>query len=71
MKTLAEIVRTRRLELGMSQRELAITLGCTEGRIRRIENGRTHDPRRRDELADALKLPRSVLYDCERSPDVA
>ncbi|RJO67615.1 MAG: XRE family transcriptional regulator [Myxococcales bacterium] len=64
-KTLGEVVRERRLELGLSQNDLAAVMGDRTGQtdISRIELGKTETPRRErlDRLAAALGLDADEL----------
>jgi transcriptional regulator with XRE-family HTH domain len=59
MPTLGNLVRERRLYLGMTQQELGDQVGARRSAIEAIENGRTAQPTvpMLNRLADALKLP--------------
>lgn len=48
--TVAENIRTRRAELGITQRALADTLGCTQAKVAQLESGARALPM--DELPD-------------------
>jgi transcriptional regulator with XRE-family HTH domain len=63
---LSDIVRTKRIALGLTQQELAnrVGLGMTQRDVSFIEAGRvkTPNPARIDKLALVLEIPREDLY---------
>ncbi|WP_145554883.1 LexA family protein [Yersinia canariae] len=60
---IAERVKTRRIELGLTQRELADKSGTTQQSIVNIENGKTNNPRNLLELSKALSVdPDYLMY---------
>lgn len=66
-----DILRNRRLELGMSMKDLAEKVGVSEGTISRWESGKIEDMRRNKikALADALHLSPSVIMEWEEPPE--
>mgnify|MGYP001195784469 CR=1 FL=1 len=60
---LSDRVKSRRLELGLTQAELAERAGTTQQGIVSIESGRTKRPRQLLELAKALQTDPSWLMD--------
>lgn len=65
-----EILRNRRIELGLSMKELAEKVGVSEGTISRWESGKIEDMKRSriKALADALHISPSVIMEWEE-PD--
>ena len=62
-KIFAANVRRRRLELGVSQTDLAEGVGVTQGHISYIEHGiRWPSPSVLQDLADALKVQPAQLF---------
>jgi SOS-response transcriptional repressor LexA len=61
MKTLADRVRERRLELGLTQAQLAEKVGMKQQGIRSIEAGESKRPRKLRELARALETTETFL----------
>ncbi|HHY75837.1 MAG TPA: helix-turn-helix transcriptional regulator [Firmicutes bacterium] len=61
--TIAEMVKRRRIELGMSQRQLAAVSGLSNSEISRIESGERKSPSPKVllALASALDIPYEVL----------
>lgn len=61
------IIRSRREELGLTMKELAVKVGVSEATISRWEGGQIQNMRRDKiaRLAEALELPPSVLMDWE------
>lgn len=56
-KTLREVIREKRLELGMSQSEFARRIGIASNYVSMIENGRVPVPRLRlNEIVSILEL---------------
>ncbi|MEA2511069.1 MAG: Helix-turn-helix domain [Thermomicrobiales bacterium] len=66
--TLGAVVRSRRLELGLTQEELAARIGggVRQAEVSRLERGRVDTPRPRQlwALAAALGLPPGELLAC-------
>lgn len=60
-KTMGATMRSRRIELGMSQAELSEQLGLSRTKISAIENGRFGSARILLEVADALGLEALML----------
>lgn len=67
-RTLAAVVRSRRLALGLSQQDLANRVPCAMGTIYTIEAGKISCPRILENLAKALGLTPNDLL---RKPDSA
>lgn len=62
MNDLPDLLRTRRLTLGETQRQAARRIGVTQSSYSRWESGRTTpDPARLDEIAASLDLPTESL----------
>lgn len=62
-----EIIRARRTDLGMTQKELAVKVGVTEATVSRWESGDIKNMRRDKiaNLARILDIPPAVLMDWE------
>ncbi|PMK03336.1 LexA family transcriptional regulator [Vibrio sp. 10N.261.55.A7] len=60
--SLADRVKQRRKELGLSQAELAEKVGVAQQSIHKIEDGRTSKPRNIVQLAEALRCDASWLH---------
>lgn len=60
----SEIVRTRRSELGISQRAIARTLGITQTYVSQVEQGQRgiRNPERLQQLADMLRISVDTLH---------
>jgi SOS-response transcriptional repressor LexA len=56
MNNIAERIRQRRKDLGLTQTELAQAVGCGQGAINNYESGARDNPRDLLELATALKV---------------
>lgn len=56
MNNIAERIRQRRKELGLTQAELAQAVGCGQGAINNYESGARDNPRDLLQLAAALKV---------------
>jgi len=63
MKTLAERVKKERLELNLSQSQLADKIGISYMNIANLETGRVENPRYLSLLAEALQTTVSYLVD--------
>ena len=61
MSTFADRVREKRLELGLSQAELAKKAGIPQSTIAQIENGRNKSTKKIIELADVLRVTPNFL----------
>lgn len=63
MKPVKDIIKAKRLELGMTMKELAEKVGVSEGTVSRWESGEIENMRRNVivSLAKALKLTPAVL----------
>ena len=59
--TLAERLRDRRKEFGLTQVQLAEEVGTSQAVIQKIENGKSLRPRNLEELAQALAVSPSWL----------
>ena len=62
-----EIIKARRTDLGMTQKELAVKVGVTEATVSRWESGDIKNMRRDKiaTLARVLDIPPAVLMDWE------
>lgn len=62
-----DIIKTRREELGLTMKELAVKVGVSEGTISRWESGEISNMRRDKivALANALKISPSVIMEWE------
>ncbi len=69
--TIAERIKQRRLELGLTQVELAELAGTTQQGIVSVETGRTRRPRYLHELAKALKCDVEYLLRGEEASNVS
>ena len=65
-----EILRNRRIELGLSMKELAEKVGVSEGTISRWESGKIEDMKRSriKALSDALHISPAVIMEWEDEP---
>lgn len=63
MKPINQIIKERRLSLGMTMKQLSIKVGVSEGTISRWESGEIKNMRRSAiaSLAEALQLPPAVI----------
>lgn len=62
-------VKERRLELRLSQGDLAKAVGVTQQAIQQIEDGKTARPRKLKELAEALQCTSEWLLGGSKAPD--
>lgn len=71
MKSIGEIIKSRRLELGMTMKELSVKVGVSEGTISRWESGEIKNMRISavSALAKALALSPSAVMGWEKAPD--
>ena len=62
--TIGEVIRSRRQELGLSQRDLARAVGCKPHWISMLESSAAAFPRKKwERFADALRIEKtSFLY---------
>jgi SOS-response transcriptional repressor LexA len=68
---IGERVKMKRLEMGMSQEELAAKSGTTQQSIVNVETGKTKSPRNILELAKALNVSPEYLKDGDVSNNVS
>lgn len=63
--TINEIIRSKRIEMGFSMKELAERIGVSEGTISRWESGKIEDMRRSriKALSEVLDIPIHVLME--------
>lgn len=64
---LAERVKDQRINLKLTQAELAELIGITQQSLQKIEDGRTQNPRKLLELAKALNCTPEWLYSGEQN----
>lgn len=64
MSAMGDIIRTRRTELGISQRSMARTLGISHPYLAQVEQGKNgiKDPARIQLIADTLRLDVDTLH---------
>jgi DNA-binding SARP family transcriptional activator/tetratricopeptide (TPR) repeat protein/transcriptional regulator with XRE-family HTH domain len=67
--TVADVLRARRQAAGLTQRELAVSAGISEGAVRDLEQGRTRTPHPRSlrALGAALALPAAEVEQLVRT----
>lgn len=59
---IGEKIRKRRQEMGLSQKELAIKVGCTWQSISNVERGKECTTELLSKLADSLGLTLDLIY---------
>lgn len=71
MKSIGKIIKSRRLELGMTMKELSVRVGVSEGTISRWESGEIKNMRISavSALAKALVLSPSAVMGWGKTPD--
>ena len=71
MKTLADRINSRMLELNMTQEELAKKIRISQAAVQKITSGKTVQPRKLLEISKTLKVtPEWLLYGDEQNTEI-
>jgi transcriptional regulator with XRE-family HTH domain len=69
--TLGQRMRSRRLEKGWTQEQLARRAGTNQAVIQKIENGKSLRPRKIDQIARELEVSPAWLMFGDKDPELA